>query len=177
VVRRDDDRLDALRAATFVFDRDLRLSVRAEERKRAVLTGEREPARQPVRERDGERHQLRGLAAGEADHHPLVPRPLQLERVIFERSLALFERVVDTRRDVGGLLLQVDLDQRVVGVETALFVVVADVADRVPDRPLNIKLGVGCDLTDHHTQTLRDRGLTRDAGMRILREHSIEDGV
>ena len=154
VMRRDDHRLDSLRLAELVFDRDLRLAVGPEKRKRPVLAGFRELFGKTIGEGDREGHQFRCLPAGEADHHPLVPRALQLKRVLVLEALALFERVVHTGRDVGRLLFQIHLDQRVVGVETDLLVVVADRADGVADRALDVKVGVGRHLAD-------DPGLAR----------------
>src|SRR5207249_11862321 len=61
----------------------------------------RELLREPVRQRDGERHELRRLAAGEADHHPLIAGPLQLERVAtLLCALSGLQRVPHARGDV-----------------------------------------------------------------------------
>ena len=84
-----------------VLDSDLGLAIRSQEGKAAVLSRLREAPREPVRERDRERHQLGRLPAGEADHHALVTGALQLEWIVFECSLALLERVVHAGRDVG----------------------------------------------------------------------------
>ena len=52
----------------------------------------------------GQRHQLVGLPAGEAEHHPLVAGADRVERRRATPSLDL-ERLVDPERDVGRLLL------------------------------------------------------------------------
>ena len=74
VLRGDDDRLEALRAAVLVLHRDLRLAVRAQVGQHAALAQRRQPLCEPVREPDRERDVVRRLVAGEADHHPLVAR-------------------------------------------------------------------------------------------------------
>ena len=60
--------------AVLVLDRDLGLAVRPEVGQLAGLADLGQATRHPVGERDRERHQLRGLAAGEPEHHPLVAR-------------------------------------------------------------------------------------------------------
>src|SRR6058998_747815 len=177
VVRGDDDRLDALRPAKLVLHRDLRLAVGAQERQLAVFAYLGQLLGQPVRERDREGHELGRLAAGEADHHPLVAGALQLEGIGLAGACALLQGVVDARRDVGRLLLQVDLDQRMIGVEADRLVAVPDSANRVPDGALDVESGVGRDLADDDAKALRDRGLARDARSRVLLEHAVEHGV
>jgi len=130
-----------------------------------------------MRKRDRQWHELWRLAAGEADHHALVPRALQLERVVLQRALSLFQRMVDARRDVWRLLFQINLDQRVVGVETNLFEVVANAADGVANRSLNVEVGVRGDLADDHAQPFGDGGLAGHAGVGVLREHAVEDRI
>src|ERR1700730_13079017 len=100
-VGRPDHRLDSLGLSVFILDSDLRLSVRPQEWKGSILASLRKPAREPVCQRDRERHELWCPTAREADHHALVTRALQLERVILERALAFLEGVVDARRDIG----------------------------------------------------------------------------
>src|ERR1700694_517700 len=78
VVRGHDDGFDSLWAPELVLDRPLRLPTGPQKRKRPVLASLREPAREPVGQRDGQRHQLRGFWARATDHYPLVPRALEL---------------------------------------------------------------------------------------------------
>ena len=83
--------------AVLVLDGDLGLAVRAQVRQLAGLADLGQPARHPVGERDRQRHQLGRLAAGEAEHHPLVAGA-QLERR--GRVVADLERRVDALGDV-----------------------------------------------------------------------------
>ena len=93
----DDDRPHPLRDAVLVLDGDLGLAVRAEVRQLAGLADLGEPAGHAVGERDRQRHQLRRLAAGEPEHHPLVAGA-QLVRG--RRVVADLERRVDALGDV-----------------------------------------------------------------------------
>ena len=63
----------------------------------AALADLREAACHAVRERDRQRHELRRLAAGEAEHHALVARA---ELVVRRRVVADLERLIDAHRDV-----------------------------------------------------------------------------
>ena len=111
VMRRDDDGLDAL-GARALLDGDLGLAVR---RSHGSLPScaPRTAAGQPVSQRNGQRHQLRCFAAGEADHHALVARALKLcagsSSSVPSRSS---RRFVHAGRDVRGLLFQVHLITR-----------------------------------------------------------------
>ena len=177
MVGRHDDGLDPLWFAVLVLDGDLRLAVGPQERQRTVPACLGEPFRQLVGERDGQRHELGRLAAREADHHALVPRALQLEWIVVQGALACLERVAHAGRDIGRLFFEVDLDQRMVGVESDLFVVVADRSDRVADGALDVELRVRGHLTDHDAQPFRDRGFARDTGVRVLPEHAVEHRI
>src|SRR5207253_7738578 len=63
VLRRDNDSIDAERAAIAIFDRDLGLAVRSKIGKLAGLPNFRESLRQPMRKLNRQRHQLRRLIA------------------------------------------------------------------------------------------------------------------
>ena len=94
---RDDDGLDPLRDAVLVLDGDLGLAVRAQVGELAGLADLGEPPRHAVGQRDRQRHELGRLAAGEAEHHPLVAGA-QLERR--GRVVAHLERRIDALGDV-----------------------------------------------------------------------------
>jgi len=69
-------------------------------------------------EMDGRRHQIRGLAAGKAEHDALVAG-----------AFVLVAGGIDALGDVHRLLVDEALDMRMLPVEALLFV--ADVLDRV----------------------------------------------
>jgi hypothetical protein len=78
-----------------------------------------------VREHDRQRHQLLGLAAGEAEHQALVSRAAG----------------VDALRDVGRLRIDRGDDRAGLAVETVLRARVADVADRRADDRREVDVG------------------------------------
>ena len=122
----------------------------------------------------GQRHELGRLAAGEAEHHPLVAGT-QLEGR--GRVVADLERRVDALGDVGRLLL--DRDERAAGqvVEAVVGAGVADVADGVADDRLEVDVGGRRDLAEDHDEAGRRGRLARDARVRILLDDRVQDGV
>ena len=64
-----------------------------------------------------------------------------------------------------------------VGVEPDLLEVVADAADGVADRALDVEVGVRGDFADNHAEALGDGGLASHARVGILREHAVQDRV
>ena len=134
----DDDGPHPDRHAVLVLDRDLGLAVGAQVRQLAGLADLGQAAGHPVGQRDRQRHQLRRLAAGEPEHHPLVAgAELEGRR----RVVADLERRVDALGDVRRLLL--DRHERAAGlvVEAVVGAGVADVADRVADDRLEVDVG------------------------------------
>ena len=174
VLRRDDDRPDALRDAVFVLDRHLGLAVGAQVRQLAGLADLGQPTRHAMGEGDRQRHELGRLAAGEAEHHPLVAGT-ELERG--RRVVADLERRVDALRDVGGLLL--DRHERAAGqvVEAVVGPRVADVADGVADDRLEVDVRRRRDLAEHHDQPGRRGRLAGHARLGILADDRVEDRV
>ena len=136
VLRRDEDALDlgrplATALVDVVADRHLRLAVRPEIREHLGLAHLGEPLRELVREHDGERHQLLGLARRVAEHHPLVARAEQVERVGV--AVLRLEGLVHALRDVRRLLVDRDDDAAGLVVEPVLGARVADLGDPVAD--------------------------------------------
>ena len=98
--------------------------------------------REPVRHGDRQRHQLLGLAAGEAEHHALVAGA-QRDRGRRANGLAVLERVVDAPGDVRRLLLDRGHHPAGLAVEAELGVRVADVDDRVAHDRRDVHVGLG----------------------------------
>ena len=123
----------------------------------------------------GQRHELGRLAAGEAEHHPLVAGA-ELA-ALRRRVVADLERRVDALRDVRRLAL--DRDQRAAGlvVEAVVGLRVADVADGVADDLLEVDVGLRRDLAEDDDEAGRGRGLARDPRVRIVADDRVEDGV
>ncbi len=77
----DDHGIQPHRDVVLVGDGDLGLAVRTQIWQHAVLTNLGQPPRQPVGQRDGQRHQLRGVVDGVAEHQALIAGALRVQRV------------------------------------------------------------------------------------------------
>ena len=155
MLRADHDCRDTGRCESFVFVRHLRLPIGLQPRYLFRLPGFRETLGQGVGRRDGCRHQLRGVVAGKAEHHALVPRP------------ALVHTLGDLVR------LGVQCDHAVVTVA-----VVSDLLHHIADKGRHIgKLGPGPDLAGHHQHPGRRQRLARHPSRRVPGQYCINDGV
>ena len=124
VLGRDEHGREPLRLAVLVLDRDLGLAVGPQVRQHAGLADLGEPVREPVREPDRHRHQVFGLVAGVAEHHPLVAGADLV--VVVAGAGPLLDGLVDAHRDVGRLLVDRRDDAAGVAVEAERLAVVAD---------------------------------------------------
>ena len=175
VLRGDDDRVDAHRAARLVvFDGDLGLSVGAEIIDQAALAHLGEALGQRVGQRDRQGHQLRRLAAGVAEHHALVAGAVLQLGVA---ALFALEGLVHAEGDVAGLLVDVDDDAAGVAVEAVLRAVVADLADDLARDLRDVDVAARGDLAHDVHETGRGRRLAGDAARRVLLEDRVEHGV
>ena len=142
VLRRDDDGVnsegdDGTVGLLLVLNGDLGLGVGSEPAERAVSSGSGHGGVELVSKRDGQGHHLGRLVRGVAEHDTLVTGTDLLKRT-----------VVETLRNVRGLLLNGNKDVTGLVVETLVRVVVADLLDGVSDDGLVVDLGVGRDLTE-----------------------------
>ena len=156
-----------------VLDRDLALAVGPEERQRAVAAHLGQAARDAVRERDRQRHQLIRLVGREAEHHSLVAGA----ELVGLPSLARLERVVDALRDVGRLLLDGRQGPAGLPVEAEPAVGVADVAHRAAHDVLDVDVVGGRHLAEHEDHAGGRRHLDRAARVGIVRQDVVEHGV
>ena len=157
-----------------VLDRDLGLAVRAQVRQLAGLADLGEPAGHAVGERDRQRHQLGRLAAGEAEHHPLVAGAQLVGGAASSRVSSAASTPIAMSADCSLTLTRVP---HVQVVEAVLGPRVADVADGVADDGLEVDVGLRRDLAEHEHETGRGRRLARHARERIAPDDRIEDGV
>ncbi len=157
----DHDRRDALRPVVLVLDRDLGLTVRPQGRHDPALPHLGEPARQPVGQHDREGHELLRLAAGVAEHHPLVPRAPRVHAL----------------GDVGRLLVDGGDDGAGLVIEPVAGVVVPDLRDRPPGHLLEVHVGGGRDLPRDEAQPRGQERLAGDATHRVLPEDLVQHGV
>ena len=163
------------RLAALVLHGDLGLAVGAEVGHDPGATDLGQAARQPVGQGDRDRHELGGLVAGVADHHPLVAGALGVERVGV--AGALLEGVVDALGDVGRLLVDGHGDPAGGPVEAVLGAVVADAEDGPADHARDVDVGPGGDLPGHHHQAGGDQGLAGHAAGRVVAQDLVQDGV
>ena len=162
------------RPVVLILDGDLGLAVRTQVRKGAVLAHLGQALCQLVRQRDGHRHQLRGVVAGKAEHHALVARTVVL---LGDAGFLGFQRAVNTQRDVAGLLVDRGDDAAGVAVKAKFCAVVADVADNLARDFGDVDIALGADLTHHQHHAGGDGGLTGYAAVRILLEDCVEHCV
>ena len=158
-----------------VAHRHLGLAVGAQVVERAVLAHLGEPAREPVREHDRQRHQLVGLVDRVAEHHPLIARADGVELV--DVAVLALEGGVDALGDVGRLLVQRHDHAARLGVEPELGPRVADRTDALTGQPLDVERRRRRDLAGDDDEPGRDQRLARDAAQRILLQDGVEHGV
>ena len=161
MLRRNDDGRGAHGALALVLDRHLRLAIGTEEVEIVRLAYFRQAARQLVREHDRERHQLRRLAAGEAEHQSLIAGAAG----------------VDALRDVGRLRVDRRDHRARLAVEAVLGAGVADVFDGVADDGGEVDVRLCGDLAGDHRQTGGNERLAGHASDRILGKHRVENGI
>jgi hypothetical protein len=174
VLRRDDHGPDAPGHAALVLHGDLGLAIRTQVGELAGLADLGEPARHPVGEGDRQRHQLRRLAAGEAEHHALVSGA---ELGTTPTVVPDLEGRVDALRDVGRLALHRDERAARLVVEAVLGLRVPDVPHGVADDGLEVDVRVCRDLAEDEDQAGRGRRLAGDPRIGVLADDRIEDRV
>ncbi len=159
-----------------VLDGDLSLAVRPDVGHLAAAAHLRQPPGQPVRQHDRQRHQLRGVAAGIAEHQALVPGalPVQLVRAL---ALAVLDCLAYAQRDVRRLRADRDLHAAGGAVEALGRGVVADLQDLLPDDARNVDIGVGRHLAGHMHLAGGDQRLDSHPAAVIALEHGVQNGV
>jgi len=136
-----------------------------------------EPLGELVGERDRQRHELRRLARRVAEHHPLVARAGEVELIVVGGIDPSLESTLHALRDVGRLFVDGVDDRAGVGREAEVGVRVADPPDRLPRDLGNVDVGLRRDLARDDDQPRVDQRLTRDAPLRVVREHRVQDAV
>ena len=116
-----------------------------------------------------------GLVARVAEHHALVAGADLV--VVVAGALALLERLVDTHRDVGRLLVDRDDDAARLAVDAERGVGVADLADRVARQAREVDVRLGADLARDDAQAGRDHRLAGDPAVRVLLQDRVEHRV
>ena len=152
----DDDGMNPRRLAVLELHRDQRLAVGREVGQEPLAAYLVDPARQAVRQNDGQRHALGRVEARIAKQRGLL------------RSLC--------RTGLGSPMRHARDDAAGVGVEAALRGV-ADVGDDVSRDPRDIDTGVRDGVDGQEDQAGRDRALRRNFGAGVLKEKRVHDRV
>ena len=175
MLRGDNHRIHTGGFAVHIFHRDLRFAVRAEVGEFPALADLGQPAGELVRQRDGQRHQLRRLIAGKAEHHALVARAGAV--VLLLRAVLRFEGRVNAERNIRRL--HVDGRDHAAGaaVEAIGGIVVANVVDNLPHNGGNIHITFRGDLSHDMHQAGGGRHLARHMRLGIFFQNRVEDGV
>ena len=150
-----------------ILDGDLRLGIRSQPGKRAILAGCGHGRVELVGEEEGKREQLGGLVGGIAEHDALVTGTKLLESLVVVQALGNIRRLLlNGNEDVAGLV-----------VEALVRRVVADLLDGITDNLLEVDVSLGGDLAEDHDHARLGRRLAGDLGEWVVLEAGIEDSV
>jgi hypothetical protein len=162
VLRRDDDSIDALHLARLrIFDCDLGFAIGAEVRAGTVLANLRKFLAELMRERDGHRHQLGRLVAGEAKHHALVAGASG----------------IDAHGDIARLFVDARDHSAGVRIEAVDGVVIADGLDDSADDLLEVDVSLGGNFAGDNDEAGAGKGFAGDAAHGVFAEAGVENGV
>ena len=161
-------------AVLIVLHGDLGLTVRTEIVHQTLLAHVGQALCHLLGDGDSQRHQLRRLIAGVAEHHALVAG------AVVQLALALglgLVALVHAQRDVAGLLVDVGDDSAGIAVEAILGAVVADVQHHLTGDLGDIHIAVGGDLTHDVDQAGGGAGLAGHAAVGVLLKDRIQHRV
>ncbi len=125
----------------------------------------------------GHGHELCRLVTGEAEHHTLVARSLEVEHVFVVDIGARLQRVADALADVWRLLVHGHDDAAGLIVEAVLGARVPDVSHRFAGNARDVHVGVGRDLAGHDDEARGHERLAGDATVRVLPEDGVQDSI
>ena len=166
----DDDRVNPDGLVALVFYGDLGLAVGAEPGNLAFLAQLRRLEHELVSKHNRGGHELRGLLAGEAEHHSLVSRALL--------ALELVETLSDDALvDVGGLVVDHVQDGHGVVVKAVVRVGISDSLGDVARNLLHVNVCFGGNLAADKDQGLAGERLRRHVALRVLLEAFVKDSV
>ncbi len=161
MLRGDDHRLHRHRLAVGIAHRHLALAVRTEIVQLAAPAHLGEPLHEPVRQHDGQGHQLRGLGARVAEHEALVAGA----------------EVVHAHGDVAGLLVDGGDDAARLEVEAELRARVADLADGLAGDLGDVDVAGRGDLPRHHDEPGGEQGFAGHPARGVLGEDRVQHRV
>lgn len=173
VLGRDDDSVHAhwddaaARSLHLVLAGDLGLAVRAQPWQDTSAAGLGKRGAELGREDVGQRHELRGLVGGIAEHVALVT----------STNVFLLLANVHSTGNVRGLLLNANHHVAALVVEAKVAMVEANVLDGITDNLLEVNVGLGGDFSKDDHQTSLRGGLASDLGIWVLSQASVQHGI
>ena len=164
----DHDGVDALGTALVtVLHRHLALGVGAQVLHLLALAADAAQLLQDdVGQRDGQRHQLVGLAAGVAEHHALVAG-----------ALVLLGLTADAHVDVLALLVDGAEHAAALGLELVLALGVANLADNVAHGGLHVDIAVAGHLAADDGKTRGYQRLASHMTLGVAAEEFVEQRI
>ena len=123
---------------------------------------------------DSQRHQLRCLVAGIAEHHALVAGAVIKLAVVLSLRL---KRFVNAESDVGGLFVNVRDYAAGVAVKAVLCSVVADLTDDVSCDLGNIDIAARADLAHDVDKPRGSRGLAGNSAVGVLLKYCVQHRI
>ena len=175
VLRGNNDGVDALHRVAVVFRRHLRLAVRAEIVKRAVLADFCQLLCKLMRQRDGQRHQLRGLIAGIAEHHALVARANEV--VLVSGAVFRLKGFVHAHCNVRGLHVNGGQHRAGRTIEARIRRIVTDLFDDFTRNRIDVHIALGGNLAHHVHHTGRRRHFASYMRGRVFRHDVVENCI
>ena len=161
-----------------VFDGDLSLAVRTQMSDLAALAHLGKTVGKTMGKMNRQRHQYIGLVARVAEHHTLVAGTLRLVPLLAAGLRLLFlAQTVHALIDFGALTGQRHHHAAGIRVKTDAGARVADVANHGTHDVLDIAIAFAGHLAEHEELPSGGAGLHRHVGMRVLREHIVENRV
>jgi hypothetical protein len=163
VLRRHDDRVDALRRASFILEGHLRFGIGTQIRHqpRLLLPDVRETLHELVRIQNRHGHEFRGRVGRIAEHDALVARAAGLHAA----------------EDVGRLLMNMRGDAAGIRVETVFRIGVADFTHGLAHDFLYIDVRRRGNLAAHEHEARGGEAFAGDARLRIVGEDAVEHRV
>ena len=157
-----------------ILHRHLALAVGPQIGELPALADLGEPLGQLLGQRQRQRHQLRRLVAGIAEHHALVAGAVAQLAV---GSFLVLQGLVHAQGDVGGLLINGGDDATGIAVKAVFAPVIADVPDHFPGDLGDVHVAVGGDLAHDVDQSGADRGLAGHPAIGILLQDRVQNSV
>ena len=160
------------RLAILIRHGHLRLAVRPHPGVGAVLAHLGHPPGQPMSQGNGHGHHFRGFIAGKAKHHALISRA----GFMLIRSPG-FQGRVHPLGNVRGLIMQRGQHCAGSAVKALLGPVVADFVNHLAHDVRHRRIALGGHFAHHHHQPRGGAGFAGNAGIRILFQQRVQNGV